>query len=151
MQLRNIRICVGRKLIGEFKKEAKAVFPRETFAYLLGRDAGTVVEIEELFFPPDVNDYCSENSVTIGEDWLYSAKEHAKESSLSVVGDIHSHPYRHRDIGRLKPDCAPSAQDMDCGIPHISAICQVRERRDGSLISSVRFWGPMFPVSEEIS
>ena len=151
MYLRTIKVCVSRSLLSEFKRKAKAAFPQETFGYLLGRDAGTVVEVEELYIPLDVDEWCSVNSVTISDEWLPDAKRHAAEHGLKVVGDIHSHPYRHREVGKLKPDCSPSAVDIDGGIQTISAICQVRQCKTGRLVATVRFWGPMFPVEEHIT
>lgn len=151
MYLRPIKVCVSRGLINEFKKEAREAFPKETFAYLLGRDAGTLVEIEELFTPMDVDEWCTETSVDISDEWLPAARKHAREHGLAVVGDIHSHPFRYGEIGKLKPECAPSEQDIDGGMPWIAGICQVQQRRGGSLITKLRFWGPMFPVVEQLT
>ena len=150
MYLRTIKVCVGRGVIAEFKKEAKSSFPKETFAYLLGRDAGTTVEIEELFTPRDVDEWCTENSVTVSDEWMPAAKKHAADHGLKVVGDIHSHPFRYGETGKMKPGCAPSEEDIDSGMRMISAICQVQQCKGGKLIASVRFWGPMFPVEEHI-
>ena len=150
MRLRPIRVEVPRRIINEFKAAAKEAFPRETFAYLLGRDAGTVVEIEELFFPMDVDEWCSENGVMISDEWLPAARSEGAHHGLVVVGDIHSHPFRHKELGKVIPGCVPSEIDLEGGSPHISGICAVRELRTGRKISSVRFWGPHFPVIEEI-
>jgi proteasome lid subunit RPN8/RPN11 len=151
MYLRTIKVCVSRGLINEFKGEARVAFPRETFAYLLGRDAGTIVEIEELFTPMDVDEWCTETGVDISDDWLPAAKKHAREHGLKVVGDIHSHPFRYGEIGKLKPECTPSEEDIDNGMPWIVGICQVNQAKTGRLTTRVRFWGPMFPVEEHIS
>lgn len=150
MNLRTIKVHVSRTLINEFKKEAKEAFPKETFAYLIGSDAGTSVEIEELFVPLDVDEWCDSNSVNISDQWLPAARRQAGYHGLKVIGDIHSHPYKHGEMGNMKPDCAPSADDIDGGLPYINAICHVRELKNGKLISQVRFWGPMFPVEEHI-
>lgn len=150
MNLRKIQVHVSRSIINEFKKAAKESFPNETFAFLLGRDAGTIVEIEELFIPMDVDEWCDANSVTMSDDWLPAARKHASSIGLKVVGDIHSHPYKYGEIGKIIPDCSPSEDDIDCGLPHINAVCYVRETKNSRLVSQVRFWGPMFSVEEHI-
>lgn len=150
MRLRTITVRVTRTVVLEFKKAAREAFPCETFAYLLGRDAGTLVEVEELFFPMDVDEWCTENGVHISPGWLPAAKKEAAHSGLKVVGDIHSHPFKHWELGSVLPECAPSEQDLDGGQHHITGICRVREFRGGRKVASIRFWGPMFPVVEEI-
>lgn len=78
MNLRTIQVHVSRTLINEFKKEAREAFPKETFAYLLGRDAGTIVEIEELFIPLDADEWCTETGVEISDEWLPARKKASK-------------------------------------------------------------------------
>lgn len=147
MHLRTIHLKVPAKIVEEFKGQAKRAFPKETFAYLLGRDAGTVVDVEELFVPLDVDERCTETSVAGTLQWIADAKQEATESGLQVVGDIHSHPYRYE---HLYPTCAPSEGDLDDGFTQIHGICQVRQCKNGLLRTYVRFWGPLIPVIAEI-
>ena len=149
MHLRTIHLTVPAKVVQEFKQQSKRAFPKETFAYLLGRDAGTIVEVEELFVPLDVEERCSKFGVEIGADWIADARKEASAHGLRVVGDIHSHPFVRLET--LKPGCAPSECDIDHGMTQIHGICQVRKCKTGKLIANVRFWGPCIPVIAEIS
>lgn len=146
MHLRPIQLEVRRSVVIDFKRLAKEVFPLEAFAYLLGRDAGDLIEIEDLFIPNDLVDWVTPTSVSISDLWLPAAKKQAKEGGLKVVGDIHSHAYKHYELGKMKPGCVPSAIDMEEGMQTVTGICDVLEGKTGKLRSDIRFWGPMFPV-----
>lgn len=148
MRLRTINLYVPPKIIEEFKKQAKRSFPKESFAYLLGRDAGTQVEIEELHTPHGVEQHCTEGSVSIGENWLSEARKEARTSGLTVVGDIHSHPFLCPKS--YSPGCAPSEGDLDDGMTQIHGICQVWKTKSDKLQAKVRFWGPIVPVKVNI-
>lgn len=140
---------VPDKIIQQFKQQAKAAFPRETFAYLIGIDAGTSVEVEDLYVPDNVDDHCGYNFVTIQPHWEIEAMEHARDDGRDVLGDIHSHPYTAMD-GVTKPDRAQSEADMDCNATGLCGICTVVESRSGRLRASVRFWGPTTTVETVI-
>lgn len=151
MYLRTIKVRVPRRLVGDFKLVAKEYFPREAFAYLLGRDAGTLVEVEELFVPEDLDKWVTEVSVELSPGWLVAAKRAAKDLGLTVVGDIHSHPFRYCELQGLKPEHTPSEVDIDCGLKQIHGICRVLEASTGKLRATTRFWGPQVPVIEELT
>lgn len=148
MHLRPITIEVRSPVISDFKRLAKEVFPKEAFAYLLGRDAGNLVEIEDLWVPPDLASHTCETFVEISPTWIKPAKRAAKDLGLSVVGDIHSHPFTYSQLGNnsLKWLASPSVGDMESGLEWITAICAVVQNKDGRFRSTVKFWGPMFPV-----
>lgn len=151
MYLRSITVEVSRSLVDQFKAVAKEHFPREAFAYLLGRDAGTLIEIEDLFVPEDLDKHCSDMGFEIQDSWTLAAKAAAKEQGLVIVGDIHSHPFRNGEWSRrFKPEPTPSVEDIDAGLHCVNAICLVLECKTGRLRSSVRFWGPQVPVKEHI-
>src|SRR4051794_40876151 len=64
-RLGRIQIEIPNQVIRQFKRQAKDAFPRETLAYLIGRDAGTVVEIESLFIPDGLDAHCTPASVVV--------------------------------------------------------------------------------------
>lgn len=152
MHLRTIQLEVKRSVINEFKRLSKEVFPREAFAYLLGRDAGTIVEIEDLFIPLNLLDFSTNLSITIDEGWLPAAKRQAAELGLSVVGDIHSHAWTQHELAMMsphRPDVQPSVKDLET-FHQISGICNVLQMSNGKFRSKIKFWGPMFQVAEKI-
>ncbi len=134
-----ITVEVSRPLLERFKREAKTAFPRETFAYLLGQDAGDQVHIEDLWFPEDVHVHSSEDMVDVQPHWEFEAGAHAREEGLEVVGDIHSHPFRRRETQGTVPGREPSEGDLERGVRRLTGICTVVESKRG-LRASIRFW-----------
>ena len=150
MNLRPIQLEVQKSVVEKFKRAAKEAFPLETFAYLLGRDAGTSVEIEDIFIPNNVLECVTTTSVLIDDSWLPAARKEARDLGLTVVGDIHSHPFRYGEEGDLRLHSAPSAIDMENGLKGINGICAVVQSKSGRLRSRVTFWGPMCEVRERL-
>lgn len=138
-------------MLAEFRKAAKLAFPREAFAYLLGRDAGTLVEIEELYFPEDVAEHATHSSVDVQHHWELDAKTHASDSGLSIVGDLHSHPYNYLQTDGVRQDCVPSESDHESRCCGIVGICVVTEQRSGQLRSTIKFWPPMTQIETKIT
>ncbi len=148
-----IKVNVRRHVINRFKKAAKEAFPKETFAFLLGHNAGTLVDVEDLYFPEGIAKLSTVNSVEIPDELVSEARAYAKEEALTIVGDIHSHPFQWAELKRscTKPESTPSETDLRSGWYHISAICLVCEDSKGRLTASKpRFWGPLVPTFEEI-
>lgn len=128
---------VPRRISEEFKRAAKRAFPKETFAYLVGQDAGTQLVVEELYFPEGVEQHCTEESVEVQPHWLVEAQAHAREHELTVIGDIHSHPFPH---GWEHADRSPSESDIDRAWSSVYGICLVRQDKTGRLRASIRFY-----------
>lgn len=151
-RLECIQIEIPNQVIQQFKKQAKAAFPRETFAYLIGRDAGTVVEVESLFVPDGLDSHCTPASVAVQPHWLVDAKEYAADNAAaSVVGTIHSHPYTFAESGGCRLDRGLSEADHEALRGQgISGVCTVQQAKSGSLRASIRFWGPTIPVETAI-
>jgi proteasome lid subunit RPN8/RPN11 len=130
---------IPRRLVEEFKNAAKRAFPRETFAYLIGHEAGTSVGIEELYFPDGLEKHTTEAAVNVQPHWLIDAQAHARDIEATVLGDIHSHPFKHRR-GHGEPDRSPSESDIDRAWSNLYGICLVRQDKNGRLFSSIRFY-----------
>lgn len=150
MQLRPIRIKVSKRFIRDFKHLAKECFPKEAFCYLLGTDIGDTVEIEDMFVPNDLDEWTTPVETLLSPTWLPAARKKAREHGLVVVGDLHSHPYLKHETVFCKPEPVPSKTDFECGLSQITGICAVWETKSNKLLSTIKFYGPMFPVYEDI-
>lgn len=130
------------------KKRAKAAFPKETFAYVLGHDAGTLVEVVALWWPEDVDQYATTESVQVPPRWLGDAQDYAKDLEVAVIGDVHSHCWMRGELGRWNPGAAPSEWDMEQGQLWLTGICNVVQGGKGRKTAEMRWWGPLVPVVE---
>jgi proteasome lid subunit RPN8/RPN11 len=150
-----IKLTICRRLLREFRKRAIEAFPKETCCFLIGSDTedklGPIryVEINEFWWPHDVNDHARTYQIDFQHAWFDEAKLHAQEAGLAVVGQMHSHPYTAKEIVEWsqKPDCADSEDDQDFfGWDKISGIFLVRQISGGGFRTRARFWGPRIPV-----
>lgn len=134
-----IRIAAPKGVLQKFVKRAKKDFPNEVYAYVLGHDAGTNVEIVEFYFPPQK---AETGSVQPLEDYA-AAAEYAAEHDLQLLGDIHSHPYVAEEGETLTRAILPSIYDYP--YKGICGICGIVEKK-GRLLARVQFWGPIIPT-----
>lgn len=123
--LRPIKVEVPRSVARQFRELSKRQFPKEAFAVLIGRSAGTIVEVEELWIPDDLDEHTSTLEVRVQLDWWKDANKAAKELGLEIVGDIHSHCYE---------------------LAELTGICQVTENKQRERRARIRFWGPQIEV-----
>lgn len=137
-----IKVEVSRRLLDRFKRAAKAAFPCETFAYLIGQNAGSLQIVEDLYFPEGVERNCTTNAVWSEEHWLAEATTYARDEDAAVIGDIHSHPRTFARWGGQLSECTPSAGDHAIGWHGLCGICVVSEQQDGRLKAAARFYGP---------
>lgn len=103
-----------RTLAEEFKIYAKNAFPREEYAILLGTATKSgVYRPSHLYFPPDTPLYSTAEWVEPQDSWWKEARKEAKDRSLVVLGDLHSHAYE----SGWEPDktAGPSATDLERG------------------------------------
>jgi proteasome lid subunit RPN8/RPN11 len=134
-------------LAEEFKAAAKAAFPREEYAIILGTATkGGVYRPSFLYFPPDVEKYATPDLIWIQDHWWASAKKAAKDQKLSLLGDLHSHPWPKEWIP--EKESSPSAADLDRGAhlrrktrrkEPIMGICSVYPTGRG-MDCNIRFW-----------
>lgn len=137
----SVVIQVSKRLIEDFKKKAKKSFPNEAYAYLLGHTEGEKIIVDSLFYPTNVDSFCSAAAVDVQNKWWYEAKREAKRTDLTIVGDIHSHPYKKH---AKHTDTSPSETDWDGLVGgHIMAICVIKQLQNGHLRARTKFWGPM--------
>ncbi len=143
-----IILTVPPRIEREFKRRAKAAFRRETFAFLIGTIAGDHAHLDELYWPDDVDEHCTESAVDIQDGWYADAQDYARESEAVILGSAHSHPYANGG-GSLK-DRAHSETDLDSPVSRmISGICVVQETKSGRLRASMRWWGPSVSLRVE--
>jgi len=105
------KVIFPKNLRQQFIKAAKAAFPREEFACLLGRrDENGIFSIEELYFPPGRENSATKDYVQPELDWFEWAREIGFQKGLIILGDIHSHCYDANKEGVA--DTSPSEQDF---------------------------------------
>ena len=143
----DLLIKCPRFVLHRFKRQAKAAYPYETYALLLGHKSKGIYLIEELYTPPDVADHCTEDYVEMQDHWMHVAMELAREEGWVVLGDSHSHPRQYKSWKGMLKENTPSKGDFECGWGGLGAICAVAEQKDGRLRASVAFYGPMPTVS----
>jgi len=149
--IERVKVIVPSEITNEFKKKAKSVFPNEAFAYLLGHDENDVVVVDELFFPKDVDSFCTPTHVLMQWAWEKEAKRRAKKIGCKIVGDWHSHPYTHDEltIEKRRVDLAPSQQDWEAFQQNklqLMGLCVVTETKNKRLRTQMKFWGPVTPL-----
>lgn len=147
-----IKLIVDPKVQRRFRKQAIEKFPNETIAYLLGYDLGSRIEVVELWSPPAANVQATNSELDFDAHIDWEAFEHAKESELHLVGDIHTHPWtkaqcefrRHVKISTM---IHPSATDWEfrMGLRWLTGICLIEEREKG-FYTKFRYWGPLTPI-----
>jgi proteasome lid subunit RPN8/RPN11 len=145
---RPVTVQVSEKITEEFKAKAKASFPNEAFAYLLGYTEEDKIIIDSLFYPTGMESHCTPHHVHVQHGWRAEARREAKRTGTEIVGDIHSHPYYYdsKKDSRLC-DTSPSETDWD-GVRdgEITGICVVQQIKDKRLRARVKYWGPMAQV-----
>ncbi len=146
--LKPFNIVVRGSVEKEFKSAAKEAFPKETFAYLLGHSFADRGIIEDLYFPQDVGQFCTTDTVYVQPRWLREAKQYARSIELAVIGEIHSHPYTYFSGAEsiIRAGRILSESDFDRKPFGINGLCVVVERKSGQLVSSCRYYPPIRPV-----
>lgn len=140
-----IELTVREPVVKQFRALARKAFPKETLAFLIGHDAGTKVEVTELYVPDDVAKHAANDTVRMPQHWFEDAEEFAKEREATVVGDIHSHPLSFAE-SQHDAGISPSAGDL-LSARYIFGICAVRQSENKRrLTTDMRFYGPMLPL-----
>jgi len=151
--LRPLRLQIPARIIRQFKKLAKEHFPREAYAFVLGKETSTTLKVEELWVPPDLATYSTPASVSLPRHWAEEVWEYTQENDLDPLGDIHSHPFKQQEylFATGRPEAVPSEADFRTWTTGVNGICVVVEGKTGKLRSHIRFWGPMIPFIEEVT
>ena len=135
-----IRVTCPRKIIADFKRGAKAAYPRELYAVLFGAINGDSVRISDVWYPPGGDKLVGETDYLFHRrQWLEEAIAIADSEGLLIVADLHSHP----GINTREP----SESDWD-GSPAgwVQGICAVYKGDTGRKRAVVRFWPAVHPV-----
>lgn len=140
------------RLQNAFKKAAKAAFPREEYALLLGKcDENGEFKVEDLYFPSDRAENSGPYHVDVRDEWFKHAQERYFKQGLIVLGDIHSHCY---DSGKETPaDMMPSEVDIhslsylkDGLEPYYSIMGILRLiKKKKSITSKLALYPPIIP------
>ncbi len=141
-------IKVPTKILTRFKKIARENFPNEIFCYLLGHILNDQkYEITDLYFPVDLKDFCTPHIVHVQDHWITEVKKYARKHKVQIIGDLHSHPYTFEESSTRKiTDLSPSEQDWDRDTDTdgpLMGICLTKQRKDGTIFSKIKFWGPL--------
>ncbi|MHA2642879.1 MAG: Mov34/MPN/PAD-1 family protein [bacterium JZ-2024 1] len=116
---------------------AKADYPREFFAFLLGSVSARRAYVNRIFVPSDLKSFS--DSVIIRPEWYESAIEQLEDRE-DIIGDVHSHPQALC--------CGPSETDIDTAVRMrsvkrnyvLSCIVCVRRLESGRFFSRMRFF-----------
>jgi hypothetical protein len=126
-----ITVRCPRRLVEQFKRAAKAVFPLEKYALLIGTDersgARRTITVTEIYCPEGADDFCKSGLVRVQGEWIAAAADHARESGAELVGDIHSHPWTYREWSAIDgvPGRQRSESDHDAATwDKIAGICR---------------------------
>ena len=145
-----MRVTYSRRLIDKFKAEAKRIYPKEAFAVLLGKRAGEMVRIDQLYIPDAQERLCTATCVPRADLWLNQARLLAATIGVDVLGEIHSHSEDHT----FKHDVAPSEDDWTRAGQLESAthgVCSLRKYPSGRMSARVRFWPSRLGIAERVT
>lgn len=117
-----------RRIISGFQAVALSRCPKEAYAILFGKIRRSSARVMDIWYPEDQSRYATSNGTeTIfgRRTWISSAYAIAESEGLQVIGDIHSHPTKSKE---LLADPSPSYTDwmLGRGERWIRAICVVR-------------------------
>ena len=126
-----------------FSRRAKAAFPVETLAVMIGQRKGCQIDVLDLLFPEPAS--ADENTVSVNHTWYDILNCGYQREGLQVIGDLHSHCYAHPII-----DAAPSETDWEQvnGLPSsctLHAVCAITQKENGKRRARFRFW-PRIPL-----
>jgi hypothetical protein len=144
MLLPAIQLFVPDRLVQKFKAKAKAIFPLEQYAVVLGHTVAGVIQLTEFVYPEFKS---TDSQIFLQPVVLAEIAEYAKEHDLRVYGDIHSHCYEEEySIAGYKMDRARSEADhYYAPLFTIQGICVITKHND-KMKASVKWWGPTIPV-----
>jgi proteasome lid subunit RPN8/RPN11 len=132
------------KVDAAIRRQAREAWPKETIGFLLGRRAGTLYEVEDLWVPPDIQ--ACRTSVTL-IDWHPAAAAYiAENDELEVLGAWHSHPRPWKSWKGWRQENTPSAGDHKLGWEGLCGICAVIEKKNGGLETRLDWFPPSPPV-----
>lgn len=145
---KTVNVEIPGKLSRSIRLQAKGAWPRETIGFLLGRRAGTLYEVEDLWTPPGISS--SKVNVDLTPWHPAAAAEIAQNDELELLGAWHSHP-RPWELWRgMVAENTPSTGDQRLGWEGICGICAVIEPFAGPLTTRLDFYAPNPPVSVKI-
>jgi len=137
---RGLTVTCPRKIISDFKRGAKAAYPRELYAVLFGTINGGAVRISDVWYPPGGDQFIGKTDYLFHrKQWLEEAMAIADSEGLVIVADLHSHP----NINTREP----SESDWDASPEGwVQGICSVYKGETGHKRAAVRFWPAVPPV-----
>lgn len=149
-----LSVRIPKALEEHFKKSAKAAFPNEEYAILIGHKSGPeTFEVIDLYYPADRQRFCSPHHVKVQAKWFKEARKEARSRGYRLIGDIHSHPYDNEPA-----DASPSECDWDNaeypkywtnGAQIITGICMVI-KKPTRWYSRVRFWPTFRAIRKKV-
>lgn len=138
-----VRVKASARALDGFVSDAKQIYPKEVWGAVFGRrqetPSGLLVEVEEVWVPDNIADFTTPTAVYWDPEWWALMEEHADDSGLDLVGDIHSHPNHFEDLSPSEIDLKGSRWRALMGIVGV-------RRRGRGLQTRVQWWGPTAPV-----
>lgn len=145
------KVTVSRAVLAKLKSHAKACWPKESYAILLGESSSSLqsYRVTDAYIPDNVMQYSTKSWVSVQMAWWDAARLYAIEHNLSILGDVHSHTYSKRFIG----DHAPSEVDWHRALPkhNLHAVMLLQELRSGRKRASIKFWPVIDPIECQIT
>ncbi len=133
------KVRVKRGALNHFRKKARAAYPLEIHAFLLGTIKSVKeIEITDFRYPKSYNIQTG-NNVQWTADEFADLKERATAANKLIIGDIHSHP----DWDAVMSESDYNACILDS--LSICAICSIQNNK-----TRVRFWTPTSSLPCEI-
>lgn len=133
------KVKLKKGALEHFRRKARAAYPLEIHAYLLGDILSPeMVQVTHFCYPKEYDTQTSKNVGWSSEEY-YKLKDKASNKGLKIVGDIHSHP---------DWDAVMSPDDYkSCFLDSLSVcgICSIYGNK-----TRVRFWTPTSSLPCEI-
>lgn len=136
---RAVNVAISRNLLEGFRRRARAAYPNEAYGILLGAQTGSQYIVEDICYPQGVEDAGTPTGVNLTDEMWPEAEQDAARQGLTVLGDIHTHPYAKME---LLGECVPSIEDHDrFEEDYLQGIMTV-VKADGKMRTRCRFFAP---------
>lgn len=139
-----MKVEVNKKELTKFRKFLKTMYPKEGCGFLIGVELVRFTIVDKIYIPTDQVPFATKASIDVQDEWWDEAEDLAKESNLTVVGFIHSHP-EYQDTSMSEMDLAMTdyvkiqLNEVENPIMGVVGIYKAKNR----MMTRVGLW-PMF-------
>ena len=135
---REITVAISKCLLSGFRRRAKRIWDREAYGLLLGTKQRSTYIIEDIHYPVGWDTAGTNSYVRVTEGMWNEARQAAEWQGLTVLGDIHSHPYDGRPEALY--DTALSSKDLSLYDENYLQAVMVVVKLSGKLRTRCHFW-----------